>query len=194
MKCCFCNSFGMKVLTCSTLASELRSVDSSCCIWTGQIQQDVFEFIKIVFGTSKFRDLCVEFPSVCCVMLEHLRQVVVSCNNLVNGRVVKLFRISFRVFEWKQSSLSVWLLQCWCYVSRVSHHRVHRFIQQFEAWWQRGSRHHLRLPATWSRGALTWGRCFFTTPFCVPTELFHEVAEFFQLLCWEIGSRSDLPR
>ena len=112
-----------------------------------EIKNKVLKFTEFVFGASEIRHLGVEYPSVCCIALEDVRQVVNSCNNMVHGRVVRWFGFIFLVFKEKRLSLSVWLM-CGCYNGGLPYHRIHWAMQQFEACIQGSSCHHIKPPAT----------------------------------------------
>ena len=60
-------------------------------LWPHVIEKKVFKFMEFVVGASEVRDLCVEYPSVCCVTLEDVRQVVKRCDDVVHGKVVGQF-------------------------------------------------------------------------------------------------------
>ena len=63
------------------------------------IKKKMFKFVEFVFGASEVRELCIKYPSVCCVTLEDVRQVVNSCDDVVYGRVVRHFVFVFLVFK-----------------------------------------------------------------------------------------------
>ena len=50
-------------------------------------------------GISEVQDILVKYPSVCCITLEDMWQVVKIGNNVVDGRVVKVFRLFSLVLE-----------------------------------------------------------------------------------------------
>ena len=90
-------------------------------VWPQEIEKKVFNFVEFVFGASEIRQLFVEYPSLCCVNLEDVRQVVNSCNYVVHGRAVRHFGVVFLVFKEEGAFLSVWL----------PHHQIQSTMQQF---------------------------------------------------------------
>ena len=63
------------------------------------IKKKEFKSLEFVVGASEGRDLCVEYPNVCCFTLDDVRQFFKSCNDVVHARVVLKIGSFFCVFK-----------------------------------------------------------------------------------------------